>query len=206
MNNKQVSVPFANCLSLTCKCFFSLSLSLLSTSVYLLCVRSHFNFGLDFFFFVSPSFLNSSLHLFAYCLCAERRFSGTGGGERALAFTHSFREQMNAKTGGIKKTRVSCVLPTNLFESLESTYMQKSFWFSFYFNSVFLNENNKYTFRMWNKFWLAFGIISAFFSGISFVVELFFSSSWFSSSSENTDYCVVTPIFVKCVLSSHGAT
>lgn len=83
MNNKQVSVPFANCLSLTCKCFFPLSLALFVID---LCVfRSYFIFGLDFsiLFALFLQLLVSLIHLFACCFCVERRFSGTGGRERA---------------------------------------------------------------------------------------------------------------------------
>lgn len=127
--------------------FPSLSLSSLLTSLYILffdliSISGWISFFLFACFF---QFLVLLIHLFAYCFCVERRFSGTGGRERtrARAFTHSFREQMNAKTGGIKKTRVSFVLPTNLFKSLESTYMQKSFLFSFYNTSTPFSSTKK---------------------------------------------------------------
>lgn len=101
MKNKQVSVPFANCLIvyLTCK-----SVSLLKC-VFFLCYST---VSLSFSFYLYSVSLRSFLvilnnliqMLLLLCFCAERRFM------LSLARSRSFSSnRWNAKTGGIRKTR-----------------------------------------------------------------------------------------------------
>lgn len=191
----------------------SLDRSLYRWLVCTFCFSISFLFRFGFLLFLPWFFqlLVLLLHLFAYCFCAARRFSVTGGRERARArsFTRSFREQMNANNWWNKEN--TCLLRAT-YQPFQITWI-KLYGENFVFIPLqFLFPQRKYTLRMWNKFWLAFEIIFMFcVSSVEYHLwwnRFFFPPYYFSSSSENSEhYCVVTPIFfflkkyVRCRLT-----
>lgn len=126
VNNKQVSVPFANCSSCVCVCVQMHSIEL--------CTFRISYFVSIWFIYFSPGAANICCLLLAFhfgllLLFSDCRFS--------LSHTFAFRQQMNVKTGGIKKTRVSSVLPTNSFHI---TWIKPYHWHRIFIHQTWISN------------------------------------------------------------------
>lgn len=91
-------------------------------------------FRSDLFIYFSPGAANICCLLLAFhfgllLLFSECRFS--------LSHTFAFRQQMNVKTGGIKKTRVSSELPTNSFHI---TWIKPYHWHRIFIHQTWISN------------------------------------------------------------------